>query len=108
MGNFHLPDPTTSAFGVLDSDQAFSVSFSHTAALPLHQHAFIQCAVLHTTVDGRRRVRVTNLALQVAEIAADVFRSADMDVVVGYFMRQCKSIFAILGHLFDLVHVHQL
>jgi protein transport protein SEC24 len=94
MGNLHLPDPTTPTFGVLDSDQAFSASFSHTAALPPHQHAFIQCAVLHTTVDGRRRVRVINLAVQVAELAADVFRFADMDVVVAYFMRQCKSIFA--------------
>jgi protein transport protein SEC24 len=108
MGNFHLPNPTTPTFGVLDSDHAFSVSFSHTAALLPHQHAFIQCAVLHTTIDGRRRVRVTNLALQVADLAADVFRSADMDVVVGYFMRQCKSIFAMLGHSFDLAHVRQL
>jgi protein transport protein SEC24 len=94
MGNLHLPDPTTPTFGVLDSDQAFSTSFSHTATLPPHQHAFIQCAVLHTTVDGRRRVRVINLAVQVAELAADVFRFAEMDVVVAYFMRQCKSIFA--------------
>jgi protein transport protein SEC24 len=108
MGNFHLPNPTNPTFGTLDSDQAFSVSFSHTAALPLHKHAFIQCAVLHTTADGRRRVRVINLALQVAELASDVFKFADMDVVVAHFTRQCKSLFAVLDHTFDLAHVHQL
>ncbi|KAI0254641.1 Sec23/Sec24 trunk domain-containing protein [Lactifluus subvellereus] len=85
IGNFHLPNPNTPTSGTLDSDQAFSTSFSHTATLPLHQHAFIQCAVLHTTADGRRRVRMINLALQVAELAGDVFRSADMDVVVAHF-----------------------
>lgn len=46
--------------------------------------------MLHTTTDGRRRVRVVNLALQVAELGANVFRFADMDVVVAHFVRQCK------------------
>ncbi|KAI0295750.1 protein transporter SEC24 [Russula brevipes] len=90
-GNFHLPNPSTPTSGVLNGDQAISVTFSLTAALSTHQHASIQCAVLHTTADGHRRVRVINLSLQVAELAGDVFRFADMDVVVAHFMRQCKS-----------------
>jgi protein transport protein SEC24 len=89
-GNFHLSDPSTPTSGTLDADQAFSVSFSLTAALPTHQYASIQCAVLYTTVDGQRRVRVINLALQVADLASNVFRFADMDVVVAHSVRQCK------------------
>jgi len=92
-GNFHLPNPTTPTFGTLDADQAISVSFTHSASLSPHEYAFIQCAVLYTTTDGHRRVRVINLALQVTELAGDVFRFADMDVVVTHLMRQCKSIF---------------
>ncbi|KAH9994698.1 hypothetical protein BJV77DRAFT_994255 [Russula vinacea] len=83
-GNFHLSDPSTPTSGTLDADQAFSVSFSLTAALSTHQYASIQCAVLYTTVDGQRRVRVINLALQVADLASNVFRFADMDVVVAH------------------------
>jgi len=90
MGNFYLSDPSTPTSGTLDADQAFSVSFSVTATLSIQQYVSIQCAVLHTTTDGRRRVRVVNLALQVAELAANVFRFADMDVVVAHFVRQCK------------------
>jgi len=89
-GNFNLSDPGAPTSGTLDADQALSVSFSVTATLSTHQYASIQCAVLHTTTDGHRRVRVINLALQVADLAANVFRFADMDVVVAHFVRQCK------------------
>lgn len=90
-GNFYLSDPSTPILGTLDADQTFSVSLSVTATLSTHQYASIQCAVLHTTTDGRRRVRVVNLALQVAELGANVFRFADMDVVVAHFVRQSMS-----------------
>jgi protein transport protein SEC24 len=107
-GNFHLPNPSTPTSGTLDGDQAISVTFSLTAALSTHQHASMQCAVLHTTADGHRRVRVINLSLQVAELAGDVFRFADMDVVVAHFMRQCKSSFVIPDHRSHLAHIYQL
>ena len=108
MGNFHLSDPSTPTSGSFDADQAFSVSFSLTAQLSTHQYVSIQCAMLHTTADGRRLVRVINLALQVADLASNVFRFADMDVVVAHFMRQCKSIFTMLDCHSDLAHIHQL
>ncbi|KAI0266536.1 protein transporter SEC24 [Gloeopeniophorella convolvens] len=96
MGNFHLPNPTTPTLGTLDADKTLSVSFDHSATLSPHQYAYIQCAVLHTTIDGQRRVRVINLAIQVAELAGSVFRFADMDVVVTHMMRQ--SISHMLNH----------
>ena len=105
-GRFHLYDPSTPTLGTLDADQAFSVSLSLTAGLSTHQYASIQCAVLYTTADGRRRVRVVNLALQVTELANNVFRFADMDVVVAHLVRQCKFIFASLDLRSDLAHVY--
>jgi protein transport protein SEC24 len=107
-GNFHVSDPSTPTSGSFDADQAFSVSFSLTAQLSTHQYVSTQCAVLHTTADGRRLVRVINLALQVADLGTNVFRFADMDVVVAHFMRQCKSIFTMLDRHSDLAHVYQL
>ncbi|KAI9463018.1 protein transporter SEC24 [Russula earlei] len=89
-GNFHLPSPSMPTSGTLDADQAISVSFNITATLSTHQHAFIQCAVLHTTVDGLRQIRVINLALQVTDLAGNVFRFADMDAVVAHFTRHCN------------------
>jgi hypothetical protein len=108
MGNFHLSDPSTPTLGLFDADQAFSVSFSLTAKLSTHQYASIQCAVLYTTADGRRLVRVINLALQVADLASNVFRFADMDIVVAHLMRQCKSIFIMLDRHSDPAYIYQL
>lgn len=93
IGNFHFADPITPTSGSFDADQALSVSFSLTAALSIHQYASIQCAVLYTTADGRRLVRVINLALQVTDLAGNVFRFAETDVVIAHFLRQCKSVF---------------
>lgn len=90
LGNFHEPElsATDIQFGTLDADKAFSVVFEHGRALDEHDLAFVQCAVLHTTVTGERLVRVVNLALQVAGLAGNVFRFADMDTVVCHMVRE--------------------
>ena len=75
---------------MLDADKAFSVKLHHTGTLDEHQYAFLQCAVLHTTARGQRRVRTCNLALQVAALAGSVFRFADMDTVVAHLLKDCK------------------
>ncbi|TFK46815.1 hypothetical protein OE88DRAFT_1811622 [Heliocybe sulcata] len=90
-GNFNQRTPTELDFGVLDADQAVSVEFDHTSKLDDRGYAFLQCAVLHTTRDGERRVRTINLALQVASLAGTVFRYADMDAVVAHYAREAVS-----------------
>lgn len=89
-GNFHQNSTTDLAFGTLDADKALSVSLEHSRALDGRQYACLQSAVLYTTRDGQRRVRVCNLALQVATLAGDVYRYADMDAVVAHLVRECE------------------
>lgn len=74
-----------------DADKAFSACIEHTRSLDERQHAYLQCAVLYTTRHGQRRVRTCNLALQVTSLAGNVYRFADMDVVVCHLARECKS-----------------
>ena len=90
-GNFNQRTATDLEFGTLDADKAVSVLIEHTRSLDERQYAFLQCAVLYTTVGGQRRVRVCNLALQVAALAGSVFRFADMDALVVHMLRHCKS-----------------
>ncbi|KAK0192430.1 Sec23/Sec24 trunk domain-containing protein [Armillaria mellea] len=73
-GNFHRQSPTDLEFGVLDADKAFSVILEHTGSLS-------------TRRIRDRRVRVLNLALQVVELAGNVFMYADNDTVVCHLMR---------------------
>ncbi|KAF8839165.1 beta-sandwich domain of Sec23/24 [Paxillus ammoniavirescens] len=86
-GNFQERPPTDLGLGVFDADKAVSALIEHSRTLDERQYAYLQCAVLYTTMDGQRRVRTCNLALQVASLAGNVFRYADMDAVVCHLAR---------------------
>ncbi|EIM88784.1 protein transporter SEC24 [Stereum hirsutum FP-91666 SS1] len=113
QGNFHLPTPDSLEFGTMDADKSISVTLEHSGKLNEGGYAFLQCAVLYTAARGRpspsplvngevdgsaeevlpemrgeRRVRVLNLAVQVAGLAGSVFRFADMDAVVVALLRR--------------------
>ena len=66
------------------------MSLSHTHKLDPRGHAFVQGAVLYTTVDGERRVRVCNLALNVVELAGNVFQYAEFETTVCHMAREGK------------------
>lgn len=90
-GNFHKRSSTDLEFGTLDADKAISISLEHSSRSlddEGQSYAYLQCAVLYTTVGGERRVRTINLAMQVAALAGNVFRFADMDAAVCHFARE--------------------
>lgn len=94
-GSFQERSPTDLAFGVLDSDKAVSALIGHSQTLDERQYAYLQCAVLYTSIDGQRRVRTCNTALQVVSLAGNVFRYADMDAVVCHLARDCESLVSL-------------
>lgn len=87
-GNFSESAADDMLFGTIDADKSICVTFGHNHALSEREYAHIQSALLYTTVTGERRVRVCNLALQVASLAGNVFRFADMDGVVSALVRE--------------------
>lgn len=82
--------PAELELGVLHADSAFGVALQHASrrAMDEREYAHLQCAVLYTTVDGRRRVRVLNVAFQVAALAGNVFRYADIDATVCFLAKE--------------------
>lgn len=49
---------------------------------------YLQCALLYTTTDGARRVRISTLALPVSDQMGAVFKGADLDSQLANMTRQ--------------------
>lgn len=71
----------------MDSDKALAVSVEHKRSLDPRKDVHVQCAILHTSSSGERRVRILNLALGTASLAHNVFRYGDMDATMTFFSK---------------------
>ncbi|TFK84659.1 sec24-like protein [Polyporus arcularius HHB13444] len=90
-GNFYESAAGDMEFGTLDADKTLAIALEHVRTLDDRQYAFIQSALLYTTREGQRRVRVHNVALRVVTLAGNVFQFADMDAVVSLLLREAIS-----------------
>lgn len=52
---------------------------------------YLQCALLYTTTDGARRVRISTLALPVSDQMGAVFKGADLDSQLANMTRQVRE-----------------
>ena len=75
----------------LDCDKSVTCMLRHEERLPAGGMAFLQAALLYTTPDGNRRVRVHTLALPVASSLGSVFRGADLDTTLQVCTRILHS-----------------
>ncbi|KAH9917662.1 sec24-like protein [Epithele typhae] len=90
-GNFYENPAGDMDFGTMDADKTVSFTLEHARTLDDRLYAFIQSAILYTTTDGERRVRVQNMALRVVTLAGNVFQYADMDATVSHMLREAIS-----------------
>ncbi|KZZ97042.1 protein transport protein Sec24 [Ascosphaera apis ARSEF 7405] len=83
-GNFFNRSSDLCAFPAFPRDQAYvvEVAIDETVSKPM---VCLQTAVLHTTCNGERRIRVLTLALPTTQNLADVFASADQTAIATYF-----------------------
>jgi len=49
---------------------------------------YVQCALLYTTTDGARRVRISTLALPTSDQMGAIFKGADLDSQLASLTRQ--------------------
>jgi protein transport protein SEC24 len=72
----------------IDSLKSFACILKHEGKLDERQDVYIQAALLYTTSDGYRRVRVHNLSLGCASQLSLVFRQASMETTNCILARQ--------------------
>ncbi|VVC87574.1 unnamed protein product [Leptidea sinapis] len=87
-GHFFMSNTTDVELAAVDADKAIGVEIKHDDKLTSEDGVYIQVALLYTHRSGQRRLRVLNLALAVAHQLADVYRSAELDVLVNFLTKQ--------------------
>ncbi|KAF9382274.1 COPII coat Sec23p-Sfb3p heterodimer component [Mortierella sp. AD011] len=91
FGNFHMKNSTDIELAGLDSEKAFGVLVKHDGKLDERTEASFQVALLYTTADGLRRVRVHNFSTPVTTLLGNVFRWADMDTTINFLSKGAIS-----------------
>lgn len=91
VGNFHRGTPTDVDLPAIDCDKSVMVTFKHDEKLQDGSEFGFQCALLYTTIDGQRRIRVTTLSLSCTTVLSNVFRGADLDAQFAYFLKHAAQ-----------------
>ena len=81
-GSFMMSDTTNMSLAGCDEDKVYVIEIKHDAKLEEGSMVAIQAALLYTTAQGERRIRVHTLQLRTCNQIADVFRATDMESVV--------------------------
>ncbi|KAG7669916.1 hypothetical protein KSW81_008060 [Nannochloris sp. 'desiccata'] len=91
VGAFHRRNPTDLHFPALSCDHTISARLLHEERLREGAEIYLQYALLYTNTEGRRRVRLHNLALPVTRSLGSVFRGADLDTFVTYVAKKVSA-----------------
>ena len=93
-GNFFNRSSDLCAFPAFPRDQAYvvEVAIDETLTKPV---VCLQAAVLHTTCNGERRIRVMTLALPTTQNLVDLYASADQQAITTFFSH--KAVERTLG-----------
>lgn len=94
-GNFYMSNTTDVELAAASSDSALCVEIKHDDRLSEAEGACAQAAILYTSVGGRRRLRVLNVAFNCCTQVADLFRACELDTYINYIakhaIRECLN-----------------
>lgn len=90
-GNFRQCCPTDIDFPGIDCDKTITVSLKLEDRFYEGSECAFQSALLYTTIDGQRRIRVSTLSLPCSNVLMDLFHSADLDALLSYFLKRAAN-----------------
>ncbi|GAB1598001.1 protein transport protein Sec24C-like isoform X2 [Argonauta hians] len=88
FGNFYMSNTTDVELAAIDSDQSISIEIKHDDKLDPADGAYVQVAILYTSVGGFRRLRIHNLSLNCCTQFADLFRNCELDSLINFMAKQ--------------------
>ncbi|XP_029469643.1 protein transport protein Sec24D [Rhinatrema bivittatum] len=87
LGAIFMNNTTDVELAAIDCDKAITVEFKHDDKLSEDTGAFIQCALLYTTVSGQRRLLLHNIALSCSSQLADLYKSCETDAIINFLAK---------------------
>lgn len=93
-GNFLMSNATDIELAGINSDTTIGVELKHEGKLVENSQVYFQSALLYTTAQGQRRVRVHNLSAGVGTTANPVFKHADLDTSVNLLIKRSITLSA--------------
>ena len=105
-------------FANIDADIEFAVALEHDGtSLKVGESVYVQLATLYTRRDGRRVIRVHNLALKVIDHLPTIFRHASIGALMSFLTKRAAASIAvkplreIRGQIFEdvvtLLHMYR-
>jgi len=76
-GHFFVRSTDLLGLPAADTDKAYAIQVGHEETVAPPGVTYLQCALLHTTSSGERRIRVHTLAVPVVNELSDMFRAVD-------------------------------
>uniref|UniRef100_A0A3Q3WET3 Uncharacterized protein n=1 Tax=Mola mola TaxID=94237 RepID=A0A3Q3WET3_MOLML len=87
FGSIHMNNTTDIEMAAADCDKAVTVELKHDDTLSEETGAFIQCALLYTTISGQRRLRIHNLSLNCSSQLSELYKSCETDSLINFFAK---------------------
>lgn len=81
-GNFMMQNATDVEIAVLTPNTCVSIEVKHDDKLNEDFQAYVQVALLYTSMSGCRKLRLHNLALPVSGSLAELYKGCDMDTIL--------------------------
>ncbi|XP_065058870.1 protein transport protein Sec24C-like [Rhopilema esculentum] len=86
-GSFVMNNTTDVELGAIDSEKAIAIEIKHDDKIPEDGVAFMQCALLYTSVSGQRRLRIHNLAFNCCSQLSDLYRCCELDALMNFLIK---------------------
>eukprot|EP01135_Chromosphaera_perkinsii_P009393 Nk52_evm69s1737 gene=Nk52_evmTU69s1737 len=86
-GNMFMRNATDMEIAGIDSDKTFAIRLRHDDKLDAQSNASFQCALLYTSWNGERRIRVHSYSVKTCTQLSDVFRNAEMDSLLNFLSK---------------------
>merc|ERR1719242_1542778 len=88
FGSFYMANTTDMELASLNSDSSLACEIKHDDKLTDEDGVYIQAALLFTSVSGKRRLRISNLALNRGSSMVDMYRNCELDTIVNFTAKQ--------------------